>query len=149
MWWENYKPRREWVCYSSWVPLRNFQVALPVSCLISFPHLVFAINNIEKAFRNCTSHNGQRLQELSRHHPNRTPMTGNGSIETQNQARRHLPLIYLFVAWSKCERLSRSQNESLSLNLAPMKRKNKSNYINSHFNKADTKVLWTVGQSTI
>lgn len=91
----------------------------------------------------------QPLQELSRHQTNMNPKDRNCRTETQNRARQHLPPIYLFLTRSKCERLSRSQNESLSLTLAPTKWGNKSNYINAHFNKADTKALWTVGQSTI
>lgn len=51
-------------------------------------------------------------------------------MKTQNLAKQHLPLIYLFLMWSKCECLSQSQNESLSLNLAQIKLENKSNYIN-------------------
>ena len=45
-------------------------------------------------------------------------------------ARRHLPLIYLFLTGPKCECLSQSPHESPSLNLAQMKLENKSNYIN-------------------
>lgn len=55
---------------------------------------------------------------------------GNCSIKTQNLAKQHLPLIYLFLTWPKWECLSQSQNESLSLNLAQIKLENKSNYIN-------------------
>lgn len=81
---------------------------------------------------------------------NSDPVCQQIASETQTlTAGQHLPLIYLFLTWSKCECLSQSQNESLSFNLAPMKLENKSNYINSHFNKADTKVLWIMGQSTI
>lgn len=59
-----------------------------------------------------------------------TLAAGNYNMKTQNLAKQHLPLIYLFLTWSKCECLSQSQNESLSLNLAQIKLENKSNYIN-------------------
>lgn len=59
-----------------------------------------------------------------------TLAAGNYSSKTQNLAKQHLPLIYLFLTCSKWECLSQSQNESPSLNLAQIKLENKSNYIN-------------------
>lgn len=149
MWWGNHTLRREG---AGGLPVCLWDTWSITVCVLfdQLPSFGPCYHQHPKAFRNCESHSGPETPGVEQTPSKHEPLRQEAAAWTHRTKPGSTCHLFIYFQHGPNVNVCLSHKMSHSHWIWPRwNGRNKSNYTNSHLNKADTKVLCIVGQSTI